>query len=393
MKTKLSLLTLAMAMTPTSHAIYNLYNSDGTTFDIHGEVNVQGINVQDRAEVAKGAFYVPKDGIGTINKNYQIYDRADQRTRLGADDGASWLEFRGSQKITDDVRATGVMGFGYQNTEAGAYLNTGFLAIDKKNTGAVSLGRQYLHSGYVARTGTFSALDVFGTSALRADYTGINGLHLSGYYNFPATDDVNKTSDTDWRRGYGASASYVKYLNHGASVRMALGYTTHDKNPINPVNVPIKSDGQVASVELRKDRLMLAVDVGQSRDTFGEASTKEIGIKSSANKFIGAKAGYELTPQITFIGGVGKQFTSISTTPKYDTFSEDALMRAMRNNAISGYDHTETLLGYVRADYYMRENARFYVRADKKQEDFQLRKKTRVRTDKNEYRVGVTLSF
>ena len=63
------------------------------------------------------------------------------------------------------------------------------------------MGRQYLHTGYVTRTNTYTPLETFGENSIRLDYTAIKGLHASGYYSLPASSDVRKKEE--WARGRG----------------------------------------------------------------------------------------------------------------------------------------------------------------------------------------------
>ncbi len=176
-----------------SSAVYNLYKKDGLSLDVNGEVNVHFKN--DREQYT---YQYDEPGYASAAYDYQgmvqgAYDEVtDRRTRLGQDDGASWMDIRGSQKLPKDWRVTGTIGFGYADSGSGMYLNSANLAIDKLNVGSISLGRQYLHTGYVTRTGTFTTLDTFSGASIRTDYTAIPNLHLSAYYSTPSSSDVRK---------------------------------------------------------------------------------------------------------------------------------------------------------------------------------------------------------
>ena len=184
----------------------------------------------------KYTYLYPETGWASVNNDYEAItkgayeQRSDRRVRLGQDTGASWTEFRASRKLRDGWRVSGAIGFGYYDSGTGMYLNSANMAFDKKDLGSLSLGRQYLHTGYVTRTNTYTPLETFGENSIRLDYTAIKGLHASGYYSLPASSDVRKKKNGQEVEGFGASVSYLHPLDDHQTVRVALGYSDSRQN-------------------------------------------------------------------------------------------------------------------------------------------------------------------
>lgn len=386
---KLKLLALCtLAFSLPSHAIYNLYNDDGRTFDIHGEVNVQAKKTSDKLNVLKdGAYY---EGTAVPASKEEL---SDKRVRLGSDDGTSWLEFRGAQKLNNGIRATGVVGFGFTDTKTGGYLDTAYLAVDKKDLGSVSIGRQFLHTGYVPRTSTFNTLDAVGRKSVRLDYTGVKGLHISGYYNAPEVDNKDTADNEAWQKGYGASASFISKLDADSSLRFAVGATQHQIKPKLSSSHKVAKDtkGVLGSVEYKNGRYLAAADLGQENLSFD--NTRQL-IEKQDSKFAGVKVGVELTPQIVVMAGYGKN----KVTTKHGAKAGETAAKVLENmnaqlNKVDLYDKKDISRAYVRADYYARESVRFYGRADLQTTKYSLFGKEYIKHTQPEYRVGVTLSF
>lgn len=379
MKLKLLTLSVALIATSSAHAVFNVYNSgDGTTLDIHGEVNLQLQN--------KGDF------IEDVYSNASA-KATDERTRFGNDSGNTWVEFRAAQTFGKDYRATGVIGYGYKNVKLGGSQDTTFLAIDKKNVGSIAIGRQYLHSGYVLRSGTFSTLDDYGISVIRGDFTKIPNLHLSAYHNLPDTIDTRAEDGLTRTGGKGASFSYLVPLKGNQSVRVAGGYTQHKVNVDEGFKtvLPSEREGYAGSLEYRNDRIVVGADLGKQKLTHDKNTLVDTGDIN----IIGAKIGFFVNPKVTLATGYGvektKRVGGITSTPI------ESIKQELPQNAFGItefiHDDEKTKRFYVRGDYYARENVRFYARYDLHEKTGKIQGQLISREKAPEYRVGVSLSF
>ncbi|OOR82870.1 hypothetical protein [Moraxella canis] len=404
---KLRVLTSTMIMvlgasTLQSHAVYNLYKKDGLSLDVNGEINVHFKN--DRKQ-----YTYQYDQPGTIGAPQYDYslgqwvspqilvgayeERTDRRTRLGHDDGASWLDIRGSQKLPQDWRVTGTVGFGYADSGTGMYLNSANLAFDKLNTGSISLGRQYLHSGYVTRTGTFTTLETFAAASIRADYTAIPNLHLSAYYNTPSSPDVRNNSSREVE-GFGASLSYRLPMSQEQNLRFAAGYSDSRANPNLSTRsgnqVAIDSKGYAGSVEYRHAQVLAALDLGGKKEDLNGTVTD-----SAKTDFFGVKVGYQFTPRFSLTAGHGKKDITRDNKQGVQVVANAA--RDATNVAYAYesflFPKTEEKRSYVRADYYLRENVRLYGRVDNIELQHQLDGKDYAKLEDTAYRAGVSFTF
>lgn len=406
---KLKNLTLAIIAIATSvasmqaNAVYNLYKSNGLSLDIGGEINVAAKNLRQQAEVqyndgTSNQVYIDATTWAQLAQG-GYKDVADRRTRLGQDDGASWLEFRGTQKLNNDWRATGTIGFGYYDRQTGAYLSNANLAIDKLNVGSLSVGRQYLHTGYVARTGTYTTLETFGGASVRLDYTQVPGLHLSGYYNTPSSSDV-RTKSTAEVEGWGASASYRHPFGNQHSIRLAAGYSDSRANPANKGvssnQVPVSSQGYAGSLEYRIDGFLVAADGGKKKEDLNGSVTD-----SANSDFWGVKVGYQFTPKFSMTAGYGQKDTERTNvanavvTPYYisgvTTGGTYENMATVYSSFL--FDQVKEQKAYVRGDYYLRDNVRVYGRVDKEEIQTKLNGHNFAKLDNTGYRLGLSLTF
>lgn len=397
---KLKTLTLLMAASTLyaslpAHAVYNLYRKDGLSFDIHGEINLNAKETSDTLTLQNGA-----SGYVIANDRFRAYQdaytqRSDRRTRLGQDPGASWLEFRGSQEMNNDWRVTGTVGLGYADSQTGAYLNTANIVFDKKDQGAIGIGRQYLHTGYVTRTGTYTPLDNYGDSSIRLDYTAIPNLHLSAYYSTPYNSDVRSVNQ--WEvEGYGASASYLHKLPNNQSLRFAAGYSDSRTNPEGDSRqgneVPVNAEGTAASVEYRNGKFLAAVDYGVKKEELkGEV------VSEADSDYLGFKLGYQFTPKFSMTAGYGTQ----DIERKYQSGVLPSFNRCNFESCADVFDlYSSFLFGksehertYVRGDYYLRENVRLYGRMDKEEIQNKHEGQDVSRFENTTYRAGVSFSF
>lgn len=380
-----------------THAAYNLYRKDGLSFDVHGEINLNFKNRDDQLTLQNNTSgYV----IGS-NGNWKAYSdayyqRSDRRTRLGQDEGASWLEFRGSQEMNNDWRVSGTVGLGYADSETGAYLNTANIVFDKKDKGAIGIGRQYLHTGYVTRTGTYTPLDNFGETSVRLDYTAIPNLHLSAYYSTPYSTDVRGLSNLEVE-GFGASASYLHKMPHNQSVRFAVGHSDSRANPQTNESrqgneVPVDSKGTAASIEYRNGKFLAAVDYGVKKEELNGTA-----VSAADSDYLGVKLGYQFTPKFSMTAGYGTQDIErkyqSGVTPNFVdcNFRYCTDMFDLYSSFLFGKSEHER--SYVRGDYYLRENVRLYGRIDKEEIQNKHDNQDVSHFENTTYRAGVAFSF
>ncbi|MDH9218819.1 hypothetical protein PYL83_06140 [Moraxella lacunata] len=201
--TKIALMTGVMLMATSTQAVYNLYKKDGLSLDIGGQIDMQATK-QDKQFVLQSPMsdaYFDKTNNwlwSDITPKGTKLSVTDKKPRLGQNHGVSYVDFRGSQELPNDWRVTGNVGFGYSNGRD-FYLSNSSLSFDKRHLGAISLGRQYLHTNYVNRTGTDTPLDIFSSSAVRLDYYGVKGLQTSAYYSFAGYG--TKKAKTNLKKG------------------------------------------------------------------------------------------------------------------------------------------------------------------------------------------------
>lgn len=364
-----------------SHAIYNLYKKDGLSFDVNG-----GVDLYLETDSVKGES-------GLANLQQEI---TDERTRLLPEAGASWLDFRASQQLPNDWRATGTLGMGYARGNGSSFLNSANLSFDKLNFGAITFGRQYLHTGFVTRTSTYTPLDVFGDQAIRLDYYGVPRLHTSAYYLFPSSNDVRRTSNSTKTEGFGVSGSYTIPFADGHDLRLAGGYTSNRANPRNLNTTAPKTEGYAVSAEYRFGKLLGAVDYGQQDITLGGNRVA----KSDAD-YLGFKVGYQISPRINLLAGYG---TRTHKTTHQASVDANALRAGVLDEIASGgllaslgspflYNELKETRTYVRGDYYLRDNVRLYGQVQKEKMVGEIESAESAKLDDTSYRVGVALSF
>lgn len=379
---KKQLLVLAMlATTLPANAVYNLYKKDGLSLDINGEVNL----------------YLETDKVTGENTLANLQSElTDEKLRIFPDAGASWIDFRASQALPNDWRATGTLGMGYARGNGSTFLNSASLSFDKLNLGAITLGRQYLHTGYVTRTGTYSPLDVFGEQAVRLDYYGLDNLHTSAYYLFPSSSDVRRTSNSTKTEGFGASGSYTLGFGDKHDLRLAAGYSNSKANPRNLNAYSPNSDAYALSAEYRLGKFLAAADYGQKDIELGGSL-----VAKSKSDNIGLKVGYEISPRMNLVAGYGVR--------KHDTTYQNgvptaAIQAALLSEISSGgllasasasflYKDLKETMTFVRGDYYLRDNVRLYGQVQKEELEGKLDNTPVTTFDDTSYRLGVSLSF
>lgn len=388
-KHALTLGVLAIVATTPAHAIYNLYKNDGLSFDMSGEVN----------------FYAQKQKVTEQGQSVvlsHVYNELDdERLRLHTAQGSSWIDFRATQDLKNGYRATGTLGLGYAQGGGNAFLNNANLSIDKLNMGAITFGRQYLHTGYVARTGTFTPLDVFGEQAIRLDYYGTENLHASAYYLFPSSTDVRRPSNSTKTEGFGASLSYLAPFSNGHSLRLATGYSNNKANPRDAGTnnrTASEVEGYLSSAEYRYGKFLLAADYGQSKSTL-----KGNLIVNSKSDYKGVKVGYEITPKFNLMAGYGVKDTK-ATRPA--GVNQMAVEREISSGIRGGlgdiavslqtsllYDKLSQKTTYVRGDYYLRDNVRLYGLVEDNKLNGQVGGQDYAKLENTAYRLGVSLTF
>lgn len=420
--TKLAMVIGVAGVTMNAQAVYNLYKKDGFTLDINGQVDVQATKQDYKHEVlhdwdAFDWLLGYENGVRRPYRNTMAntYTKTstDKEARLGQTHGVSFLDIRGSQILPYDWRVTGNIGLGYQS-DRNMYLSNSSLSLDKKNIGAITLGRQFLHTNYVNRTGTDTPLDIFSSSALRLDYYAPKGLHASAYYSFASINDVRNNDNTGIKSGYGASLSYRVPFAPNQSVRFGAGYTVHTANPKydevmfgtppnrfdygwadNNLNrYPAKAEGAALSVEYQAGKLLLAADVGQKKETMSKDTRTLLDTKKS--DYLGAKIAYDITPvwQMSVGYGIKKTNTTLKRGVAPLAFDWD--------NGDWGYidgdekylfDKAKTKETYFQTDYRIRPNVRLYGRYDTEATTYTVADKDFGKEKDNNIRAGVVFTF
>lgn len=429
-KTTFRLSTLALMVgvigaSMNSHAVYNLYKKDGLTLDINGQVDIQAtkqdrkhtvLNDDDNFEFSKNATRPFRDNITTP---YSL-ESTDKKTRLSQNHGVSFVEFRGAQVLPQDWRVTANIGLGYSSSRD-MYLNNASLSFDKKNVGAVTMGRQYLHTNYVNRTGTDTPLDIFSQSALRFDYYGIKGLHASAYYSFAEVNDVRKKDNSGDESGFGLSASYRLPLANTQSLRLAAGYTQNSANPAftplssnqidygwidNNLNrYPEKTQAIAASAEYQVGKFLVAADIGRKKETMSDVSySAQNGytpIDTRTSDYLGAKVAYDVNPVVQVSAGYGvkkaktnlKNGAAALNTNINSLTTEKDYYSYVDGDDTYLFDKAKTTEAYVQTDYRVRPNVRLYARYDREKTTYEVANKTTNEATDNNVRAGVVFNF
>lgn len=408
---KLAIVLGVVGVSTSSHAVYNLYKKDGLTLDINGQVDIQAtkkeyahtiLNDADKTDFYVSNARVYKTGVETS----YVKEKNDSKPRLGQSHGVSYVEFRGAQILPQDWRVTGNIGLGYSDARD-MYLNNASLSFDKKNLGAITLGRQYLHTNYVGRTGTDTPLDTFSQSALRLDYYGIKGLHASAYYSLADVNDVRKQSNSGIEYGFGASASYKTALANNHSLRVAAGYSENKANPAflgtwteNSLNkYPEKTRGAAVSAEYQAGKFLVAADAGRKE----EMMSKDVKtpLESKTSNYAGVKLAFDINPVTQISAGYGVKKTDTKLKAGAVALSADSGALNTQGSEYSYVDGDETQLfdkantqeAYVQADYRIRPNVRLYTRYDAKKTTYQVADKDFGEIKDNNIRAGVVFSF
>lgn len=420
---KLALVIGAASLSLSSHAVYNLYKKDGLTLDINGQLDVQATKNDSKITLLQ-------DGIQTWDANFnEVVNKAgtelnatDKETRLNQNQGVSFIDFRGAQELPYDWRVTGNVGVGYTDARS-LYLSNSSLSLDKKNVGAISLGRQYLHTNYVNRTGTDTPLDIFSTSALRLDYYGIKGLHASAYYSFTGSNDVRREDNTALDNGYGASLSYRFPFANSQALRFGAGYTESNFNPVNlaiPTDAqgnvtrnnfwlanantmnqyPEKATGVAGSLEYQAGKLTVAADVGKKKETM--LKNQYAPIDTRTTDYLGAKVAFDVTPVFKLTAGYGvkKAEAKLKDGVQLSNDVNGLFANGWANlmNYVDGaernlYNKADTKELYVQADYRVRPNVRVYGRYDDETTTYQLNGADFSKAADKNVRAGLVFSF
>lgn len=414
--TKLALAASALGMAFNANAIFNLYNKDGLSLDINGQIDIQATkNDRTHTLLQDGADLVYTQA-GTLqfantSKAGAVIDSTDKETRLNQNQGVSFIDFRGSQKLPNDWRVTGNVGTGYSD-DRNLYLSNSSLSLDKKGIGAITLGRQYLHTNYVGRTGTDTPLDIFSTSALRLDYYGIKGLHASAYYSLAGSNDVRKENNTELESGYGASLSYRFPFSDKQYVRFGAGYTQSDFNPVTTGNAwfsnqntlnryPQEAQGVAGSLEYKYDRFLIAADVGQKKETMSKSEKTPLDTRKT--DYLGGKVSFDINPifQVSAGYGVKKAKTTLKAgaTPLTNNINSIFLGHSAFHPSFVGlqemylFDKADTKEFYVQADYRIRPNVRLYGRYDEENTTYKVGGTDFSKVEDRNARAGLVFSF
>lgn len=406
--TKLAMLVGAIALSANSHAIYNLYKKDGLTLDINGQIDVQATKSDVTRTALQDADYYPAGGGYQPVTAGQVLSSTDKKPRLNQNQGVSFVEFRGAQVLPRDWRVTGNIGLGYSDAN-NLYMSNSSLSVDKKGIGAATIGRQYLHTNYVNRSGTDTPLDIFGTSALRLDYYGIKGLHTSAYYSFTGSNDV-RVNDNGLDSGYGASLSYRVPFANNQSLRFGAGYTHSKFNVATDANWrnnllnqnPEKVQGVAGSLEYQVGKFLVAADLGQKKETMSKSTNTPIDTRTT--DYLGAKVAFDINPVWQISAGYGVKKAENNLKAGAAPLSNDAVALNGAGGAAALvsyvspvdrhlYNKADTQEAYVQTDYRVRPNVRLYTRYDTEKTTYQLGGKDFSREKDNNIRAGLVFSF
>lgn len=430
--TKLAMVIGVASMAMNAQAIYNLYKKDGFTLDINGQVDVQATKTDRTSSVLKTSdewYFVTNGAAFRTHAAGTVLADTDKKTRLGQTHGVSFLDIRGSQILPYDWRVTGNIGLGY-TSERNMYLSNSSLSLDKKNIGAITLGRQFLHTNYVNRTGTDTPLDIFSSSALRLDYYAPKGLHASAYYSFAGYGDVRTENNIEQDSGYGASLSYRFPMSANQSLRLGLGYTQANYNPVTNIDwigntlnrYPAKTQGYAGSLEYQVGKLLLAADYGQKKETM--SASEKVAISGKTTDYLGAKIAYDITPvwQMSVGYGVKKANTTLkhgrlalsndadglwiaavdaAIASGVDPNDRNAINAAGRSGLYSYvsptdrylFDRADSKEMYIQTDYRIRPNVRLYGRYDTETTTYKLGGENLSRDKDNNIRAGIVFTF
>lgn len=408
--TKIALVLGVATLGLNANAVYNIYKKDGLTLDINGQIDVQATKSDVTRTALKDADYYPvTGGYQAITAGQTISD-TDKKTRLNQNQGVSFVDFRGAQVLPKDWRVTGNVGLGYSDAR-NLYLSNASLSLDKKNIGAVTLGRQYLHTNYVNRTGTDTPLDIFSTSALRFDYYGLKNLHASAFYSFVGYNDVRTENNTEQKSGYGASLSYRVPFANNQSLRFGAGYTQSDFNPVttgtswrsNTLNqYPEKAQGVAGSLEYQVGKFLVAADFGQKKETLSKSTATPLDTRTT--DYLGAKLAFDINPVWQISAGYGTKKADTTLKPNAFALSNDAVtlngaggaaalvsyVSPVDNYLFSAADTKEI---YIQTDYRLRPNVRLYGRYDDETTTYKLNGADFSKAKDKNARIGFVFSF
>lgn len=419
---RLSAIAAVVLVGTQSHAVYNLYKKDGLSIDINGQIDVQATKQNTLMQLSKDGL----DVITPIKKGFKL-DSTDNKTRIGQPgSGISYLDVRGSQILPQDWRATANIGLNYSD-ENNLYLANSSLSLDKKDIGAISIGRQYLHTNYVNRAGIATPLDTFSSNALRLDYYGLEGLHASAYYSFTGSNDVRQPHNTALLSGMGASASYKLPFAHNQSLRTAIGVTQSTFKPVTDTDVtlegikgsqarwrdnslnkyPEKTQGIAGSLEYQMGSFLVAADLGRKYETMSKSGFTPL--KQKTSNYWGGKLAYNINPVFGLTAGYGVIKTKATLKDGATPLSNDIIptVNSVVGDGAEGgklysyvspserhlFDQILTKQAYAQADYRIRPNVRLYGRYEKTDTANQLGKSNFSTIKDNTYRAGVVFTF
>lgn len=422
--TTLALMVGIMGVSTNSYAVFNLYKKDGLTLDINGQLDIQASKQDYKHTVlndidGRNWQKTTRPFYENINTPHTL-QKSDKKTRLGQTHGVSFVEFRGSQALPNDWRVTGQIGLGYSDARD-MYLNNTSLSLDKKDLGAITLGRQYLHTNYVNRSGTDTPLDIFSQSAVRLDYYGVKGLHASAYYSLSDLNDVRQDSNSGIKSGFGTSTSYRFSLANNQNIRVAAGYSEHSANPKytplffggsdygwidNDLNqYAKKTRGVAASVEYQVGKFLVAADIGRKTEKMADhAYSAQVGftpLDTRTSDYLGAKIAYDINPVFQVSAGYGskkadtklKQGVTPLTTNGRTLQTKADFYSYVDGDDTHLFDKAKTREAYVQADYRIRPNVRLYTRYDREKTSYKVANTTTNEVVDNNVRAGVVFSF
>lgn len=362
-KTKFYLLlflaTISAMVSPSAYAAYNIYAKEGLSVDISGSVAAEYKKRSETLNVnrKKDKYWWKKQDLNEPSMPTNVdFEETDRRGRLGFNSGSSWLEIRGTQRIDQDWKASADMQIGYYNgyQDDSLYIQAANIALDRRNWGSISIGKQYLMAGSIGRTQTFYPLETWAGSSIRADFTYIPNLQVSVDHIFPSKDDVRVGNNYTIVQGSDIGASYIYRLEPDHSLRFGLAYGNKKRNIQQDATATWaekKDRAALASVEYKFKDLTLAADLGKEKLTLGHGKAD--------SKFWGVKAAYDITPRFTLSAGYGQQKRTTVLDKGYR-------IKRSKDHFADDYDEfnlIKTNKYYGQAEYFLRDNVKLYTQA------------------------------
>ena len=222
---KKTLVALAVTAFAASASAVTVYDAEGTKVQVDGRFDI--ILDQSKTET--------KDKAGNKEGN-----RAHTYLR---DTGGSRFGLRVNHELNDGFFALGRLEMRFKETErlngteihgsgfGDVYAKRAYVGLGKKELGELTFGRQLTLADDYGQTDDYeygivpSYIATEGTSVVRYDYKGIEGLQIGANYNFAEERDAaGEVSVHELKNAYGVGAVYETTLANGHVFNAEGGY-------------------------------------------------------------------------------------------------------------------------------------------------------------------------